>query len=406
VLGRFKDVWLSLFNAKAEPSFVKPPSLRSSISEGSPSLVRSLLGSDRILFCRQPMGILAYRPVNNRYEYLELLKVILREACRVTWNATIPSLFIAKRLTEYQLAMLKPAGTIVLVDVDEVSRGESGEAISMLSRLSSTLEDRLGEAGLQVNQPGFIALYGSQAAIHRLQNIWSPRVSKRGHVFYRVQPPIELQIVEDEKVFRAISLMYLVDEDVINEASSVNDAVIAAEQLYSTLLNYYANDPTLSKLARPPVDDEESKPDQSLLHYAVKMITIANLLESGYTESEIEVEVMLGSIPVDILVGGRWSQNIVVEIETLYGSFNPAMRLSTVIRQRLAAGYNLWVVIPPLQASLYAKNIEPLISRYQASVDFYTIDFSSASLISLREFIEKVNNLAAELYRKRLGVES
>jgi hypothetical protein len=405
-LSSFKSFWEELRGKHLEPPRLEPPSLRGTVGGGAPPLVRGLLGSDEVLFCRKPSVVLAYRPSDSRYEYIELLKVILREACRVTWSSAIPSLVVAKRVTEYQLAMLKPAGSIVLVDVDEVSSGESGESIPMISRLSSALEDRLGELSLQVNQPGFIALYGSQAVLHRLQSIWSPRVSKRGHVFYHAQPPVELKIVESEEVFRAVSLMYSVDESITAEAPTLNDAVIAAESAYYSALNSYASDPTLSKLARLPVDDEESKPDQALVHYSVKMATIANLLESGYTESEIEVEVVLGNIPIDILVGGRWSQNIVVEVETLYGSFNPAMRLSAVVRQRLAAGYNLWVVIPPLQAALYSKSIEPIVSRYQASVDFYTLDLKTASLIPLREFIENVNSLAQKLQRERLTVQS
>ena len=405
-MERFRSFWEDLASSTLKPPKLEAPILHSGVAAGSPPLVRSLLGSDDILFCRRPTIVLAYKPSDSRYEYRELLKVVLREACRVTWSAAIQSLLVAKRLTEYQLAMLKPAGSIILVDADEVSKGETGESIPLISRLSSTLEDRLGELSFQVNQPGFIALYGSHPIIHRLQSIWAPRVSKRGHVFYHTQPPLELRIVESPKVFEAISLMYHVDEGIVSEAPTLNDAVIAAETAYNTLLNSYANDSTLSRLARSPVDDEESKPDQALLHYAVKMITIANLLESGYTESEIEVEIVLGNMPIDILVGGRWSQNIVVEIETLYGSFNPSMRLSTVIRQRLAAGYNLWIVIPPLQAALYSKSIEPLISKYQASVDFYTVDFTSATLVPLREFIEKVNKLAQELQRERITVQS
>ena len=402
----FGDVWSRMLASPPKPEEPKFTGARSVISESPPPLLRALLGSDRLLFCRQPQVVLALRPSNPRYEYLELLKVVLREACRVTWSASMPSLLVAKRLTEYQLAVMKPSGSIVVVDVDEVSRGESGEAVAAVARLSSTLEDRLSEVSVQVNQPGFIAIYGSHNLIHRLQSIWTPRVSRYGQVFYKMMPPVEVSIVEDDAVFDAVTAMYAVEKSVVEEAASLNDAVVAAEAHYTSMLSDYASDPTLSRMARPPVDEEESKPDQAFVHYALKMMTIANLLEAGYTESEIDTEIVLGNMPVDILVGGRWSQGIIVEVETLYGSFNPATRLSHVIRQRLGSGYSLWIVIPPLQAALYAKYIEPLVSRYKTSVEFYTIDFSTATLKPLAEHLEEVSKVSERLAANRLTQQS
>jgi hypothetical protein len=352
--------------------------------------VEYMLGSSDLLFCRRPQIVLALKPSQERYEYSDLLKVILREACRVTWRASFNVLHVGRRITEYQLAVLRPSGLIAFIDIDEIASGESGESLASIARLSAVIEDRVREIIAQVNQPGIMVIYGSTPLVRRLQKIWSPKVSKRGHVLYSLPPPIEVSIVEDDSLFEAVARMYSLEPEDISDAYTINDAVVTAESTYMNILESIASDPSLARISRPPVDDEESKPDDAILHYSFKMLTVANLLEMGYAESEIEVEVMYGNIPVDILVGGRWSQTIMVEVETLYGTFNPTIRLSSVIRQRLAGGYNLWIVVPPLQAALYAEYIEPIMARYQSSVDFYTIDMSSQTLIPLQEFYTKL----------------
>ncbi|WP_048061347.1 hypothetical protein [Hyperthermus butylicus] len=366
-------------------------------------LVSAMLGSSNLLYCYKPTIVLALRPENTRFSYLELLRRVAREACRVTLRLQLHGLHGGRRLTEYQLATLRFSGFIAAIDLDEVSESERGDGVASLARLEASLEDRLREAPLSL--PGFIILYGSRNLIRRIQVMWSPRVGGRGQVFVRLQPPVEAEIIENEDVFKAIALLYNLPENIVNGAANIDDAVTLAEETYTRLLEAFASDPSLGAVARQAIDDEETRPDEAFVHFASKMIALANLLEAGYSEAEIEVEVAVGGVPVDIIVGGRWSRSLIVEVETLYGSLNPAARLSTVVRQRIGMGYNMWIVVPPLQAALYAPYIEPVVKRYSesGSIEFYTFSGFDASLTPLGEFLEKVWALAERLWKHRLG---
>jgi hypothetical protein len=85
----------------------------------------------------QPLLVLARRPRDPRYEYLELLKRIAREAYRVSTRHPPAIMYVGRRLTEYQLAMLRGGAGIYVIDLDEVAESETGG--TALTRLTTGL---------------------------------------------------------------------------------------------------------------------------------------------------------------------------------------------------------------------------------------------------------------------------
>ncbi|OWJ54133.1 hypothetical protein [Pyrodictium delaneyi] len=389
---------------KLEKPILLEPERR--LPETSIDPLEALFGTSRLrVYSERPLLVLARKPLNMRYDYIELLKRVLREIYRVSWRAPLYTQHVARRLTEYQLAMMRAGAAIYVVDLDELAGGEAEtERITTSSRVVKSLEDRAREAYAQGF--GFLVLYASQYMLQNIQRLWEPRLASRGLLYTRLPPPLELSIVEDDAVFDLVATMYGLEPSDIQGASSLVDAIIMAEHRYYSFLEAFANDPTLALLSRPPVDDEETRPDEGFIHYAFKMAVVSYLLEAGFDERSIDVEVRTSSsIALDIMASRGWSSVLVVEVETLYGTGNPVVRLSSVVRDRLAMGYSVWIVIPPFQASIYAPQLLSLLRKYDGieRVEFYTLDMSSGSLVSLEEHIKKLETMAARLVEVKTG---
>ena len=378
--------------------------LETILPEISVDPLEALFGTSRLrVYSERPFLVLARKPIDQRYDYIELLKRILREIYRISWRAPLYAQHVARRLTEYQLAMMRAGTAIYVIDLDQLGSGDAeAERITASSRVAMSLEDRAREAYAQGF--GFLVLYASQYMLQSIQRLWEPRIASRGLLYTRLPPPLELGIAEDDAVFELVAAMYGVEYDDIRGASSLVDAVTMAEHRYYSYLESVASDPTLALLARPAVDEEEAKPDEGFIHYAFKMAVLGYLVEAGFDESSIDVEQRMSStIAVDVLARRSWYNKLAIEVETLYGTGNPTTRLSSVIRDRLAMGYAVWVVVPPLQASIYAPHLQTLIRRYSGveSVEFYTLDMSAGSPVPLEEHLKRLGEIAARLSRAR-----
>ena len=82
-----------------------------------------------------------------------------------------------------------------------------------------------------------------------------------------------------------------------------------------------------------------------------------------------------------------------VEVETLYGTVLPPLKLRKSIESRLRKGFKVWIVVPNPQCMLYFREISALRNiyrkKYPDMVEFYTLDLLSNELISFRE-VEKL----------------
>jgi hypothetical protein len=247
-----------------------------------------------------------------------------------------------------------------------------------------------------------VILYGSGEALRRLRQIWRPRFVA-SFLYTRIPEPIEVSIPEDEGVLRLVEAIYALPEGSLEDADSVDEAVIKAEELLLNCLRAHASDPHLGRLVRQAIDDEEARPDDAVLHYGLKAAAVAYLLESGVRETSIETEVAISNTPVDVYARRGWSGGLVVEVETLTASLNPASRLASVASSRAALGLNLWLVLPPLTAAVYAPHVDAATRRHVESgrTEVYVLDSASCLLAPYSEYRERLARVSARLWRVR-----
>ena len=389
--------------APPPPEPRKPPGIgaRSPGTEPPPSGVdplEALLGATGLRDPGPgPVLVLAERPLDPRYEYQELLKRIAREAYRVASRAPAAMiLHAARRLTEYQLASLRGAAGVYSIDLDAVAEAETGGAA--LTRLANTLEDRLAEAYAAPH--GVLILYGSRARLTRIRSLWRPRLGAAGAVYTRLPRAEEARIREDPAAFELLEALYALPKGSLRDAASLDDAAVRAEERLHNCLRSHAADPTLGRIVKPAMDDEEARPDEAPIHYGLKAAIVAHLLEMGERETSIDTEVAVSNTPVDVFLHRGWATGLVAEAETLYGTVNPASRLRSLIASRTALGYRLWIVLAPPTAGIYLPWIEPTLLKAEQetdTVEAYILDTGTCLLQPLHEYTERVKQAARKL---------
>ncbi len=343
----------------------------------------------------RPRVILAEKPVERSLSYIEFMTRILYELMRTYWRVPMPfqTMFVSQRLTEYQLANMRPGMGIYIIDLDALREKTSDEA--MFARFTKTISDRLHEAFSQ--WIGYLVLYGRDDTLSLIRKLWEPRVIARRVVYSSLPPYIEIRLrAHREQLLRLISLFYG-EVPGLEEADTISQAVARAEDAYFTSLELVANDPFISLYNRPAIDEEEARQDTAFIHFALKSAAIKYLMDTGIDPSALSVESIVANIPIDIRVERGWGSSIAVEVETLYGIGNPVSRLSMVIRERVSLGYNVWIVLPPTQALVFAPYIRGVMRHFTERVEFYTFDTIRGSLRSLAEYYEKVDNALREL---------
>ena len=346
-----------------------------------------------------PVFMIAVKPNNRRYEYIEFLKRILREIYMVSARSPLNVQHVAKRLTEYQLALLRSGSSIYVLDIDSIADSEAGAA--SIGKLASFLEDRLREAFGQGF--GFLVFYTSREYVSRIKSIWQAEVSGRGALYASLPQPVIVSISEDDAAFQLVGLLY--GTSTVDGATSIDTAAIAAEARLSECLEAAANDSVAARYVRHAVDDEEARAEEAFLHYALKSLVVEYLLEAGYRGSSIDTEVVVANTTVDVFIRRGWAGGVIVEVETLHGSLNPAARLNSVLKSRLSTGYETWIVLHPLTASIYKPVIAPLMRDYGSygSVRFMTLDSDTCTLMDLEKHYERIEKAAERLIGERGG---
>ena len=381
------------------PVHVEVPLLKSSVPR-SLDILEALFGTSMLKVASdRPRLVVAVKPLDPVYEYLELLKRILVEVYRVAARMPLAPQHVARRLTEYQLATMRGGGAVYAIDVDAVAEAEPGS--TGLSRLTRTLEDRARETYAQGF--GFLVLYTSQSLLARVKEVWRPRLAGRGVLYTTAPAPLTVKVAEAPEAIRLVEAMYGLREGSLGDASSLDAATVAAEAALARCLESTASDPVLGRLVSLAADDEEARPDDAFLHYALKSLAVAYLLEAGFRETSIDTEVSISNIPVDVLARRGWGSGVIVEAETLHGTMNPVSRLSTVLRSRMSLGYDVWIVLHPLTASIYSSEIQGLVKEYPEyeSVRLMTVDASRCTLIELEEHYNRLQALAEQLSGRR-----
>ena len=89
--------------------------------------------------------------------------------------------------------------------------------------------------------------------------------------------------------------------------------------------------------------------------------------------------------------------DLAIEIETLYGTGLPLLKLRKTIESRISKGLKLWIIIPNPQLILFLKDIAKLGNiyrkKYPEHIKIFTLDIYSLKLIPLQEIIKKINTI-------------
>ncbi|MCD6513296.1 MAG: hypothetical protein J7L07_00055 [Candidatus Odinarchaeota archaeon] len=331
----------------------------------------------------RPVVLLAEKPEDDRFDYLEYLKRVLREIYR-TRSKGIPSpTHLSTEFDEVKLEV-KAGRSIYAINVDELKDIKNNEL--------KYLEDRLKE--LYSQNFGFLVLYGSKQKLDEIRKLWNLKVfiDKEKYVFFsRIPKFMEIHIRRSEDVFVFANLMWGRVEGASEAGeASLDEYVTYLEDNFYGKIERIAGDLRTALTVEPSKEDEEGIEGESVVHYGVKAFAVMHFIKNGkIPPTNVITEHGVGDIVVDVYVRHPKSGDIAVEIETLYGTALPLLKLRKSIESRLKKGLKVWIVIPNPQFMIYFREISALRTvyrkKYPGAIEFYTLDIFSNRLISFEE---------------------
>ena len=385
--------------------------VKTSESPGFTSSTRSVLGEALVedvlerffnaalsrMIMDRPFLILARKPQDKMFDYVEFLKRLLRELYRV-YVGGLPSPFDLQTTFEEVKLDVKAGKHIYVIDVDEVFQGEiKGDAVKYIT-------DRLRE--LYSQGLGFLVFYGSKESLDNIKSLrigntplWY-RTIPGGRFFGKVLQPVEISVWEDPKTYNLANLVWgkVLDFEHIEENVDLDSYAIMLEEEFYRRIMELASDPNIMIKVEPSKRDEEKLGGETLLHYGIKAFVVKYLVEhESISDHNIFTEYEISDIVTDVFVKHPEYGDLAIEVETLYGTALPLLKLRKTIDSRLSKGLKLWIVIPNMQFILFLRDLAKLRGiyrkKYLDSIEFFTLDIYSQKLIPFPEIIEKLRQL-------------
>jgi len=342
----------------------------------------------------RPFLILAKRPKDEKFEYLEFLKRVFRELYRIYVGGLPNPMEIQAGFEEVKLDV-KAGKHIYVIDVDKVFEDKS------INYYETYVRDRLKE--LYSQGFGYLVFYGKgvDRIKNLVQNLFIPSIKTLPKQFSNTLFPTQINIREDLNIYRLANLMWgkvIKFKDIIDSINFDFYAVTLENKFYDKIITL-ASDPYMIIRVNPSERDEEKTGGESLLHYGIKAFTVKYLIETEkIPEHNIFTEHRINDIILDIFVKQHPKYgDLAIEIETLYGTGLPLLKLRKTIESRISKGLKLWIIIPNPQLILFLKDIAKLGNiyrkKYPEHIKIFTLDIYSLKLISLQEIIKKINTI-------------
>ncbi|WP_168371302.1 hypothetical protein [Pyrodictium occultum] len=336
--------------------------------------IQTIFGSGFKLNINRPAIILARKPKNKKFEYVELLKRILREIYRI-----------------HGKGLPRPAH-MEAIDFDEIKldiRADKHVWVLDLDKVdveTRYLKDRLKE--LYSQNLGFLVFYGSEEKLSKVKEIL--KIDSPFPKYY------EVNIKEDDIVFKLAQVMWGIVRKETPVLFNLDATVVRLEDLYFDEIERLASKITTIVSVEPSSEDEENIGGESILHYALKAFVVEYLKRIGVREENIRTEYEFVDGRLDVYVRDSELGELAVEIETLYGTGLPMLKLRRRIESRLKKGLKLWIIIPNPQLMIYFKDILALRNiyrkRYGDKIEFFGVDFGSRKIIPITELLENLIN--------------
>lgn len=321
----------------------------------------------------RPLIILAKKPKDEFFSYIELLKRILREIYRIRGKGLPKPTHVTTEDFEEIKYDIKADKSVWVFDLDDVKIEEK------------YFKDRLREIFSQ--NFGFLVLYGSEESINEVKEL----IEKLDSPFPRTS---KVYIKEDDTVFLLTHLIWGIPKETLDEpiVGNLDATAVRLENLYYDKIEELVNKVENIVSIEPSSEDEENIGGESVTHFALKAFVVEHLTKNkGIKKSRIRTEYELAEGKADVFVSDPELGELAIEIETLYGTAIPMLKLRKRIDSRLEKGLKLWILVPNLQLLLYFKDIFILRNiyrrRYGDKIEFYGLDFDSGEILPITKFL-------------------
>ncbi len=327
----------------------------------------------------RPIIILAEKPEDENLEYIEFLKRILREVYRVRAGGLPAPAHISTDFEEIKLD-IKADRSIYVIDLDKAN-----------VQSKQYLIDRIKEIYSQ--NFGFVVLYGSKSSINTIKDLWKPELTMG---LSKLPKYVEVKVDNREDIFMLANLFWgFIEKVTPDEAVNLDEYVIKLEEHFYSKIEENANDIRSALIVEPSKEDEEGLKGESIIHYGIKAFIVDYLTKFEKIPFEnIQTELEFGDAIIDVFVRHPEHGDIAIEVETLYGTTIPMLKLKKRIESRLRKGLKTWIVIPNSQLMIYLKEILALRAhykkRYHDLIEFWTLDIGSNKLVSIKTIIELI----------------
>lgn len=355
------------------------------------------------MFGFSPCAVMGSRPyivlmkARDDLDGLEFLKIVLREIYRVRTKKGKP---FTRHIEEsegklrYDISIgdTKPEGRIYVIDLTGIHSDDGVHKVDA----SIVIRDRIRE--LISQHFGFLIIVckdegDTPTSFVKIKEI----VEKYYPRYFEFEPS---NISASKNLLEA--MWGFVCE--FNKNDKLDSFAIKADMEYYSMIEKLSR--KYSLIVKQSPEDEESLGAEFIMHYGMKAYIVEYLNKSGEIPLEnIYIETPIGSsvsmIPDIYIDYGGYIE--VYEVETLYGTVLPSLKIRNLVEQRMRFGnIMLNVVFPNIQAVLFFGDLYRILKYYRKvygdRINFYTLDTrkteeeKSRGLISfddLKELLKK-----------------
>jgi len=373
---------------------------------------KTLFGLGNIMIER-PIIISAKRRCgdNGCFDYIELLKRVLREVYRVRASG-LPSPKHIGDLTDFQLLLpLDVSGGSKILVIDLTRR--LGDELLTNKSLYLRFSDRLRELFSQ--SYGFVVIYGDKKLIGDM-NSFNFQVKKTSNYSIQIPSPININISPERiKLYYLIAnFMWgnIINPESFDETNNLDELVVKLEDQYWEKLKDAIKDFNVQLKVKPSGNPDEND-QESIVHYLVKAFVVKYIANKLAKELKIEATKALNCIEteykldntdnkiLDVYVKNNCNSsldNIDIEVETLYGTKTIVHKVFKTVEEKIDLVNKLWVVIPNPQAVIFLPTLLKLRKylkenkKYNDKVEFFTLDITNPDngIVELKDLAKKL----------------
>lgn len=336
-----------------------------------------------------PVIILAKKPKEKEFGYIEFLKRLLRELYRVRVGGLPTAYHVMLPGDPERLQSLRAGNSIFVIDWEVGKKPEEELGKQHLQAMTEKVRELFSQSF------GFLVFYGDKeflswvkekvfGLVTHVSNSNSIRVSL-------VQEWVGIKLNSPKSLCRLIHNFWGFHEE--HKVANIEFDYLAPylESKYREFVESYTKTIRIKGKAIPSALYIEGNPGESLTHYALKAFVFERLVEDyGVSPDDIETEYPEGDIRIDVYVKIRNQnkpQDIAIEIETFYGEALPLLKLRKDVESRLATKSELWIVLPPSSYLLFKNEVHAFIkwtsTKYRDRVKVFTVDVENRKLIQV-----------------------